>query len=113
MKKLLILSLLACFAFGASAQTSPGNSAFGHSHKKYHKHYTVTHHTVIHHDNDADRNRVTYSHRTERRTVRTDIDRNRTDRDRDRDRDRDNRGTVRQTTVVHKDEIRKEDHDRK
>jgi hypothetical protein len=137
MKKLLVLSIFACFiCVGAFAQVSQGNSAYGHSHKKYHKHYTVTRHTVTHPYNDVNHRNINYSNRTETRTVRTDNDRNRMDRDRnanrnnvnynrtetrtdinrnrtDRDRVRDNRSEVRQTTSVHKEEGRKEDHDKK
>lgn len=99
MKKLLLAALLVGFAyFGANAQTSPGNSAFGHSHKKLkhtHRPYTATRHI------DADRRAINVQHRTIVRTVRRDEDLT----------NRQQREQVKQANVTHRDNMKMESHE--
>lgn len=67
MKKLLVMTILAGFTyFGATAQTGPGNSDYGHSHhktKKAKKHYHVIK------PYDAERRAVNERHKTSIRTI--------------------------------------------
>jgi hypothetical protein len=59
MKKILLMAIVAAFSYlGANAQTAPGNSAYGHSHKKIHKHYHVTNNTA------SNRRAINVTHRT-------------------------------------------------
>lgn len=84
MKKLFILAIFACFTyFGADAQTKtrPGNSAYGHSHKKAKKLYTTPdgtrryhivngrRHYVVTRRNDAARRAINTRHKTAVRTI--------------------------------------------
>ena len=58
MKKILFLAMFTGFAyFGSVAQTAPGNSAYGHSHKK------AKHHKVYS-SNAATRRAINTTHRT-------------------------------------------------
>ena len=99
MKKLFFLTMIASFAyFGASAQVQPGNSAFGHSHKKYAKHYYRNTGRE-----DGDRRDINYRHRTAIRTIqRNDTYTNGQSKD-----------LIRNTNIVHRDDIRKESHGKK
>jgi hypothetical protein len=66
MKKLFFIAILAGFTwFGAAAQTAPGNSAYGHSHKKAKKakkHYPV-------YTTTSDRKAINVRHRTAVKTT--------------------------------------------
>lgn len=64
MKKLFLFLIVAGFiSFGAIAQTAPGNSAYGHNHKKAKKHYHVTNTTAAH------RRVINVQHKTAIRTI--------------------------------------------
>ncbi len=67
MKKLFFLAIFACFSyFGTIAQTSPGNSAYGHSHKKAKKakkHYHANHRI------NADRKAINVTHKSTIRSI--------------------------------------------
>lgn len=64
MKKLLLMAVLAGFTyFGGAAQTAPGNSAYGHSHKKAKKHHKVYNGTA------AQRKAINVQHKTAVRTI--------------------------------------------
>lgn len=66
MKKLLFIAILAGFtSFGAAAQTSPGNSAYGHSHKKAKK--AKKHHPVY--TTTSDRRAINVRHKTAVKTI--------------------------------------------
>ena len=96
MKKLLMMAIFAGFiSLGATAQTSPGNSAYGHSHKKIKKHYR---HTVIHHSENADRNAINVTHRTTIKTVKAN----------DALTNKQSRDQVKQANTTHKIEMKTE-----
>ena len=67
MKKLLFIAFFGCFiSLGAVAQKSPGNSAYGHSHKKakkVKKTYPLTHNKSTH------RKAINVAHKTEIQTI--------------------------------------------
>ena len=95
MKKLFFLTIFACLVyFGASAQVSPGNSAFGHSHKKHAKHYAYTTRR------DGDNRTINYRHRTAIRTIKGN----------DNYTNGQTRDLVRHTNILHRDEMRTESH---
>ncbi|HUS00445.1 MAG TPA: hypothetical protein VMY77_01890 [Chitinophagaceae bacterium] len=67
MKKLLFIAILAGFtSLGAAAQTSPGNSTYGHSHKKAKK--AKKHHRVYTTNSD-DRRAINVRHKTAVKTI--------------------------------------------
>ena len=67
MKKLLFLALFTGFSyFGSVAQTAPGNSAYGHSHKKAKK---VKKHHRVYSTTVADRRAINTTHRTTIKTI--------------------------------------------
>ena len=89
--------MLTCFVYiGASAQVSPGNSAFGHSHKKYTKHHYYTNTRR----EDGDRRDVNYRHRTSIRTIQRNDTYNNGQR----------RDLIRNTNIVHRDNMQRESH---
>ncbi len=67
MKKLFLLAIFACFTyFGTQAQTTPGKSAYGHSHKKAKKakkHYHANHRI------NADRKAINVTHKSTIRSI--------------------------------------------
>ena len=90
------MAVVAAFCYlGATAQTAPGNSAYGHSHKKIHKHY---HHVVTTHREDADRKPINVEHRTTIRTIKHNDDLS----------NRESRNEVKQANTTHRIEMRKE-----
>lgn len=67
MKKLLFIAILAAFTYsGSIAQTTPGNSAYGHSHKKAKK---VKHHNHVTYHGDAERKAANVTHKTTIKTI--------------------------------------------
>jgi hypothetical protein len=67
MKKLLILALITAFSyFGAIAQTTPGNSAYGHSHKKAKK---AKKHYPVYTSTSAERKAINVRHKTAVKTI--------------------------------------------
>ena len=101
MKKLLLLVTFAIVTyFGTSAQTSPGNSAYGHSHKKakkIHKHHHHQQHTVIHREAD-ERKAINVQHKTTIRTIK----------DNDALTNEQQKDMVKQANVTHKTEMKNE-----
>lgn len=100
MQKLIIASLLAGFAFfGVTAQTSPGNSAFGHSHKKvrhsHHKH-------IVYHHTDADRRAINVQHRTSVQTITRNTNNT----------NMQQRDQIKQANVTHRENIKIESHEK-
>ena len=67
MKKLLCIAILAGFTyFGTAAQTAPGNSAFGHSHKKAKK---AKKHYPVYTTTSANRKAINVRHKTAVKTA--------------------------------------------
>ena len=70
MKKFLFIAILAGFtSFGAVAQTSPGNSTYGHSHKKAKKAKKAKKHYPVYTTTSADRKAINVRHRTAVKTI--------------------------------------------
>lgn len=94
MKKLLLIAIFAGFTyFGASAQTAPGKSAYGHSHKKAKKakkHYTVAN------TNSVNRKAINTTHRTAVRSATSN----------DLLTNQQQRNQVKQANTTHKQEIK-------
>lgn len=67
MKKLLLIAILAGFSyFGAAAQTAPGNSTFGHSHKKTKK---AKKHYPVYTSTSGSRKAINVRHKTAVKTI--------------------------------------------
>jgi hypothetical protein len=65
MKKLLFIAVLAGFtSFGAAAQVAPGNSTYGHSHKKVKKAKKAKKHYPVYTTTSADRKAINVRHKT-------------------------------------------------
>ncbi len=113
MKKLFFLAIFACFTyFATDAQTKaqPGNSAYGHSHKKAKKakkHYTTSdgrsyhiingrRHYVVSRHQDAQRRAINVRHKTAIRTIK----------DNDALSNEQQKVAVKQANVAHKTEMK-------
>ncbi len=108
MKKLFFLAIFACFTyFATDAQTKaqPGNSAYGHSHKKakkakkhyhHHQHPAGHHHPAVINRRDADRRVINVRHKTAIRTIK----------DNDALSNEQQKDAVKQANVAHKTEMK-------
>lgn len=93
MKKLFVLTILSGFmSFGAAAQTTPGNSAYGHSHKKA-KHH---HHHHVYSTTATQRRALNVEHKTTIKTIK----------DNDALTNQQQKGMVKQANVTHKMEMK-------
>ena len=70
MKKLLFIAILAGFSwFGASAQTTPGKSTYGHSHKKAKKAKKAKKHYPVYTTTSDERKAINERHKTAVKTI--------------------------------------------
>ena len=90
MKKLLLMAVLAGFTYFGGAAQAPGNSAYGHSHKKAKKHHKVYNGTA------AQRRAVNVQHKTAVRTIQQN----------DALTNQQQKNQIKQANVVHKQEMR-------
>jgi len=99
MKKVIILVFLACFTIlGTYGQTQPGNSAYGHSHKKGNKvRKAKNHHSGTTH-NDGHRKAINVRHKTAVRTIK----------DNDALSNTQQRDMVKEANTTHKVEMKRE-----
>ncbi|MGI8583064.1 MAG: hypothetical protein ACR2KX_12745 [Chitinophagaceae bacterium] len=94
MKKFFLMAIIAGFTyFGTNAQTAPGNSAYGHSHKKakkVKKHHYVTKTTA------EQRKAINEQHKTAVKTIQQN----------DALTDQQQKDQIKQANVTHKDQMK-------